>query len=132
MIKSGAVELTFNLIWLAIALCAAGYWLRCASPQKRAVGTALGLLVVGCALLLLFPSVSLSDDLCAASLALEDANASARKAHPVPLQHHFLVASPAPALAPSFTAIEWMPESKRAIVQSPAVALRAGRAPPLA
>ena len=126
------MELAFNLIWLAIALVAVGHWLRCASPQKRVVDTALGVLVMGCALLLLFPSVSLSDDLCAASMALEDANASARKANPVPLQHLFLLASPAAALMPTLLAVDRIPKQVSAVAQSSAVATPTGRAPPLA
>ena len=56
------MEISLNLLWLAIAVIAAGVWIFRWRPASRdsALSAAVAL---GCALVLLFPSISLTDDL---------------------------------------------------------------------
>jgi hypothetical protein len=73
------MELLLNLAWLLLALPA--YWL-----WRRAIGARLAtrvsslqcLLALGCALVLLFPVISASDDLHAMRAEMEDSSISKR------------------------------------------------------
>lgn len=60
------MELLFNLIWMCISIAALLAWIVWRrSSESRAVPQMLrGLLVVVCILALLFPVISISDDLC--------------------------------------------------------------------
>lgn len=74
------METILNLVWLAITLGIAGVWgLRWLParrhPHRRAMREAIAL---GCALALLFPAISVTDDLHPAIVALE---ATAGKRH---------------------------------------------------
>lgn len=56
------MEISLNLLWLAVAVIAASVWIFRWRPASRdsALSAAVAL---GCALVLLFPSISLTDDL---------------------------------------------------------------------
>src|ERR1700694_5279952 len=74
------METILNLVWLSITLGIAGVWgLRWLParrhPRRRVVREAIAL---GCALALLFPAISLTDDLHPAIVAVE---ATAGKRH---------------------------------------------------
>ena len=55
------MELVLNLVWLAIATIVVADFARRSAPDQKRFLMALGAL--SCALLLLFPAVSISDDL---------------------------------------------------------------------
>jgi hypothetical protein len=72
------MELVLNLAWLAIAFAALCKCARLARPERKQFLIAMGAL--GCALLLLFPAVSISDDLHFQALAVEDSTLNKRVA----------------------------------------------------
>lgn len=63
------MELLLNILWMVVVLLAIASW-RARGSRRRAAHTALALT---CALLLLFPVVSASDDLHGAALYTDDA-----------------------------------------------------------
>jgi len=83
------MELILNLVWFAIATVAVADFARRAAPDRKRFLLALGAL--GCALLLLFPAVSISDDLHVPPFFAEDASATKRLAnatsHANPVPH---------------------------------------------
>jgi len=74
------MELLLNILWLALALPAVWIWQRipahASSPQW--FGRWRPFLLLGCALVLLFPVVSATDDLHAMRPEMEESNASKR------------------------------------------------------
>jgi len=70
------MELLLNLAWFAIAAAMLGGFARRVWPDRRQFWLALAAL--GCALLLLFPAVSISDDLHTQPFFAEDSSASKR------------------------------------------------------
>jgi hypothetical protein len=75
------MELLLNIIWLALALPAV--WMRCHKPayahrSERFEGCR-PFLLLGCALILLFPVVSATDDLNAMRPEMEESNPSTRQ-----------------------------------------------------
>jgi hypothetical protein len=70
------MELLLNIVWFAIASVALGEFARRVSPDRQQFLLALGAL--GCALLLLFPVVSISDDLHVQTFVAEDSFAAKR------------------------------------------------------
>jgi hypothetical protein len=81
------MELLFNVVWFAMASVALGEFASRACPDRKQFLLALGAL--GCVLLLLFPVVSISDDLHLQTFVAEDSFAAKRlvsnaaHAHPV-------------------------------------------------
>lgn len=76
------MELLLNLVWLFVALFAIGVWCRRwpgngSAPQRQ---TRRGWIALACALVLLFFVISLTDDLHAEVMVVEDATASKRHA----------------------------------------------------
>lgn len=74
------MELFLNAVWLALAAVTLGGWLSVwafARDDRRLVR---GLVVLGCALFLLFPVISMTDDLAAQQVASEDASRTSKKA----------------------------------------------------
>ena len=70
------MELLLNLLWVAMALAAFCVLLRNrnAAHRLRGVPLSLAVLALACALVLLFPFVSASDDLHPTQAVLEDAS----------------------------------------------------------
>lgn len=66
------IELGFNLVWLAIAIAISVTFL----PRQR--GRAVAFVAVACLIALLFPIVSISDDLGHVRDAFEESNATRR------------------------------------------------------
>jgi hypothetical protein len=84
------MELLFNIVWFAIAV-ALGDFARRACPDRKQFLLALGAL--GCVLLLIFPVVSISDDLHYQTFVAEDSFAAKRlvsnAAHACPVSPSF-------------------------------------------
>lgn len=72
------MELLLNLAWLLLALPAYWLWRRCA----RKVTSVQCLLALACALVLLFPVISASDDLHAMRAEMEDSSINKRTVRP--------------------------------------------------
>ena len=73
------MELLLNLAWLLLALPAYWVWKRDAGTRSaRQVSSLQCLLALGCALVLLFPVISASDDLHAMRAEMEDSSVSKR------------------------------------------------------
>jgi hypothetical protein len=125
------LELALNLLWLAISACALGCWLpRLRSSERDPAGILRALLVFGCAALLLFPSVSITDDLHAPSDAMED-SFSVRKAHPIAPAHDCVIVAAALTLtAPSFSS-ESLSADEEANPQATSIIASCSRAPPI-
>ena len=68
------MELVLNLAWMLLALPA--YWLWRRSARK--MSSLQGLLALACALVLLFPVISASDDLHAMQAEMEDSSTNKR------------------------------------------------------
>jgi hypothetical protein len=63
------MELSLNLVWLVTGLYMLTVWLL--QPQRKGISRGHQALCLGIAILLLFPVISLSDDLVAAQTARE-------------------------------------------------------------
>jgi hypothetical protein len=73
------MELLLNLLWVLLALPAYWLWRRDAGARLgRRVSSVQCLLALGCALVLLFPVISASDDLHAMRAEMEDSSISKR------------------------------------------------------
>jgi hypothetical protein len=104
------MELFLNLLWLLIAAGAIGVWrtrwVR-EKPRSRR-GSLLEWTAMGCALVLLFFAVSLTDDLHAEAMLLDECAASRR--HSIsghqPLQAKRVVPESGPAILPRITTID--------------------------
>jgi hypothetical protein len=73
------MELLLNLAWLLLVLPAYGLWRRSRTATRGRKFTSLQcLLALGCLLVILFPVVSATDDLCAMRSEMEESPASKR------------------------------------------------------
>jgi hypothetical protein len=76
------MELGLNLFWVVVAVTSLTLWLRqrsrwsASSQSKRSLR---GLITLGCALAVLFPIISLTDDIHGEQLAVEDSRSSTLK-----------------------------------------------------
>ena len=72
------MELFLNAVWLLLSAATLCLWL---SPRRapRMERNARGLIVLACALLLLFPVISMTDDIHAQQITIEDASATTKK-----------------------------------------------------
>jgi hypothetical protein len=131
------MELLLNLAWLLLALPAYWLWLGRKRPHARTSSALQFLLVLGCMLVVLFPVISATDDLCAMRAECEESPAgkhSLRQAAHERLSACKWQAHPAvPATQIFFAASEyaWLsqPAADPLIPSSPAALLPA-RAPP--
>jgi HAMP domain-containing protein len=77
------MELLLNLVWMLLALPAYWLWRRGAATRvARRVSALQCLLALGCALVLLFPVISATDDLHAMRAEMEDSSISKRTVRP--------------------------------------------------
>jgi hypothetical protein len=132
------MELLLNLAWLLLALPA--YWLwrgsRTAPAGRRATSLQC-LLALGCVLVILFPVVSATDDLCAMRTEMEESPISKRSVRLTSSDKasHWKLQNP-PALARSLVSLVltdevWRPlQSPRSFALAAPAVKRAGRAPP--
>jgi hypothetical protein len=70
------MELLLNLAWLLLALPA--FWLWRGRKSARGFSSLQCLLVLGCLLVILFPVISATDDLCAMKTEMEESQPSKR------------------------------------------------------
>ena len=88
------LELFLNLAWFAIvigALCAFTAWAPRADSKRHRVRVGLAMV---CGLALLFPIISVTDDLCSDTAALEEWTAARRAALIILTTAHLAVALP--------------------------------------
>jgi hypothetical protein len=132
------MELLLNLAWLLLALPA--YWLWRASrtvPAGRKISSWQCLLALGCMLVILFPVVSATDDLCAMRTEMEESPASKRTIRQAsPDKVSAWKWQSQPALAGSANSLivndeDWQqsPAASLSVPAAPAIE-RVGRAPP--
>ncbi|HMD85832.1 MAG TPA: hypothetical protein VKO18_14150 [Terriglobia bacterium] len=77
------MEVLLNAIWLLVAAGAFLFWRPAkfkGTPTDRGHGRSFGIVALACALVLLFPVISLTDDLHAEQVAMEDSSRSVMKA----------------------------------------------------
>lgn len=76
------MELGLNLFWLLLALSSFALWQRQRSRTERRSrhrkGSPRSLLALGCTLAVLFPIISITDDLHSEQAIMEDSNSSKR------------------------------------------------------
>jgi len=72
------MELLLNLVWVLLALPAYWLWRRSTGSTVRRPSPLQCLLVLGCALVLLFPVISATDDLHAMRAEMEESASSER------------------------------------------------------
>jgi hypothetical protein len=74
------MELLLNILWLLLALPAIWIWLRRpeSNEESRLFGKLRPFLLLGCALVLLFPVISATDDLHAMRSEMEESSPSKR------------------------------------------------------
>jgi len=73
------MELFLNTVWLLLALATMGFWISLCPARRNGRRLRHGLIVLGCVLTLLFPVISMTDDLHAQQVAMEDASATTKK-----------------------------------------------------
>jgi len=74
------MEVFLNSIWLVVAIGAFLFWQTERESQRRDHSGRFRFLALACALVLLFPVISLTDDLHAEQAAMEDSSRSVMKA----------------------------------------------------
>jgi len=134
------MELLLNLAWLLLALPA--WWLWRMSGRARAgrnFSAVQCLLVLGCVLVILFPVISATDDLCAMRAEIEESPASKRGIRPAGNDKPSVWHPRQQTLAAQMGSSQWLalnvewadlrPGYLRPLPAEP-LTLRAGRAPP--
>ncbi len=135
------MELSLNLFWLLLVVVSVVGWRRQGSPlhrPRRTRDSRHGLIALGCVLVLLFPVISVTDDLHAEQAIIEDSNPSKRAVRHSAGDHaasslkkvgHAALAGVLPA--PVFEGI-WILilPSKARLASSASADFCAGRAPP--
>jgi hypothetical protein len=134
------MELLLNLAWLLLALPAYWLWQRDAGTRlTRRVSSLQCLLALGCALVLLFPVISASDDLHAMRAEMEDSSVSKRTVRQAASEKSSawinrlqgppaIVVDAVPVFAPEVALLE-VSDIRATPLVRPCV-LHAGRAPP--
>jgi hypothetical protein len=130
-----SMELLLNVAWLFLMLPA--YWLWCAgrsASRGRDQNQFYYLLALGCMLVLLFPVISASDDVCAMQDCREESASTIRQASNEKPSGYKWYASPALPGA-TYSAIEygeaWQALPIQVLCKSiPVIVDRSGRAPP--
>lgn len=104
------MELFLNLLWVLIAAGAIGVWRTCwRSERPRSRRDSLReWTAMGCALILLFFAVSLTDDLYAAAMLLDECSASRRNSicSHQSVKSRQIVKETGPAILPRITPLE--------------------------
>ena len=130
------MELFLNLCWLSLLLPCYLLWRQRTSSDRPAAPPLVFLCALGCALILLFPVISATDDLHAMRPEMEESERGFRRAGNGACTPHALMHSSQPIL-PSFASLTpefeqigmvlpFMPQSLRTF----SVSASAGRAPP--
>ncbi len=134
------MELLLNAVWVFLAATAVSLWLVAWRRRSRS-HPLLGLLAVGCLLALLFPVISISDDLLSGHVAMEDASAASKRMLKASDLGKMALAFDADTAAALLPGMEHQPlwqslgsvtiEPPLAMVSAP-IPLTQGRAPPAA
>jgi hypothetical protein len=130
------MELFLNLCWLSLLLPGYLLWRQRTSSHRPAAPSLIFLCALGCALILLFPVISVTDDLHVVRPEMEESERGIRRAGNSACTPHALAHSSRPTL-PSFasptpefeqlgTALSFTPQSLSTFSAS----APAGRAPP--
>ena len=130
------MELFLNLCWLSLLLPAYLLWRQRTSSHRPAAPPLIFLCALGCALILLFPVISATDDLHVVRPEMEESERGFRRAGNGACTPHALAHSSQPilpsfaSLTPEFeqigTVLPFTPQSRRTFSAS----ATAGRAPP--
>src|SRR5271169_5131621 len=125
------MELLLNLAWLLLALPAYCLWRGSrTAPAGRKFTSRQGLLALGCMLVILFPVVSASDDLCAMRTEMEESPASKRAVRQASHDKLSILkwqSPPALAGAAGFLLVnnedsQLLPDGSRSVPAAPAIA----------
>ena len=134
------MELLLNLVWLLMVLPAYWLWRRGAGARAARRITALQfLLALGCALVLLFPVISATDDLHAMRAEMEESAASKRAVRQAGSEKHSAWANRLQGPPVLLAHIDWPPAAQSGVLEISVLHLapraktcswHAGRAPP--
>ena len=128
------MELALNLVWLVISAAAVCGWLR--HPNSGARNLLRDAILLACVLWLMFPIISLSDDLCVNSDAVEEWSSLSRriKVSPPPAMTSgafiALLVSLIAMLVPALARVGWVIADSLPIPHAVLVQLEHGRSPP--
>jgi hypothetical protein len=135
------MELLLNLAWMLLALPAYWLWRRDAGLRlARRVSSLQCLLALGCALVLLFPVISASDDLHAMRAEMEESSTSKRTVRLASGEKHSAWVNRMQGPPALLSSALWLPapQAARLDISSSCItplarpcALHAGRAPPI-
>jgi hypothetical protein len=139
------MEIVLNILWVLLALGGVAVWRTCWARERRIHRHApwREWTAFVCALVLLFFVVSLTDDLHANLIVLEDCGASRRQVHSVsaasvwPQSDHFptgqgFAVIPTPAYFPDLEFQPLLVSVLNSLPAPPALQAHSGRAPPVA
>jgi hypothetical protein len=133
------MELLLNALWLLFSSGALLTWLCLGHPARNQRSLRYGLLVLSCALVLLFPVISMTDDLYAQQMAVEDASATSKKLlkvadkgkAPVHIRHSLSLVLLCSCDGPSWRTIGSLYRTSQLVLASLTPTHSSGRAPPL-
>lgn len=131
------MELLLNLAWLLLALPAYWLWRGRKHLHARKFSALQFLLALGCMLVILFPVISATDDLCAVRAEVEESAAGTRSlrqaAHERPAASKWHT-NPAFSAAQTFCFAQdwaWLSHpTERRVIPVPSTSLLPARAPP--
>lgn len=137
-IRSGTgVEIFLNFAWAALAIALVGMWLRMGSPEDHSRRSQL--IAIAVLIAVLFPVISVSDDLMAAQNPAETDNCQRRDHFLMPADAHPLQATAATEPPPILTGflfgfLQYVSPRRLAleVADPPALVSIADRAPPAA
>jgi hypothetical protein len=134
------MELLLNLVWLLMALPAYWLWRRGAGARaERRIAALQFLLALGCALVLLFPVISATDDLHAMRAEMEESASSKRTVRQAGSEKHSAWVNRLQGPPALLANIDWLPAAQAALGEvsvphlaplAKACSWHAGRAPP--
>jgi hypothetical protein len=134
------MELLLNLAWVLLALPAYCLWRQDAVARlARRFSPLQGLLALACALVLLFPVISASDDLHAMRAEMEDSSSIKRSVRQAASDKHSAGVHRGHGASPLAAIVNWLPAAEITAFDGSVVdtaplrglcVLNAGRAPP--
>ena len=134
------MELLLNLAWVLLAVPAYWLWRRGAGARlARRVSVLQCLLALGCAVVLLFPVISATDDLHAMRAEIEESPTSKRAVRPAGSDRHSSWVNRLQGPPASVTSVAWLPGPEAGFLEVVDASLcvlarpcdwHAGRAPP--
>ncbi len=135
------MEILLNTFWLFVAIGAFLFWRsgKYRSTLRSRRTTAIGILALACALILLFPVISLTDDLHAEMTVMEDSSGAVMKARALSqgdgrsgkFLFHTLVAPSFRSFSVQLVVISQVIPSEICLDRLIPIQLSKGRAPPV-